>query len=311
MSALITVENLSHHFGARPALEQLSFQVNSGEVFALLGPNGAGKTTTVRLLNGLYHPSAGQMTVLGLDPTHQGAQVRCLTGVLTEMPALYERLNAAQNLEFFAVLAGMPQPQRTARIHELLDFFELSDRAGERVGGFSKGMKQRLALARALLTHPPLLFLDEPTSGLDPEAAQQVHTLIDNLRRQDGHTIILCTHNLFEAERLCDRFGVMNHGRMLACGSLEELRRQVKPEHRVRLTFWRPLPSSAAIACGALPGVVQLEAQPQSLHVQIEDESVVPALVATLVQNGAQVLSVQPQQVSLEDIYFTLQEGVA
>ncbi|NMB88918.1 MAG: ABC transporter ATP-binding protein, partial [Chloroflexi bacterium] len=246
MENVIEVEALQHYYGRQQAIGGLSFQVHRGEVLGLLGPNGAGKTTTVRLVNGLFPPTSGHIRVLGLDPVQQGYAVRQRTGVLTETPALYERLTARQNLEFFGVMAGMPEADRQARIAELLAFFELTERADHRTGTFSKGMKQRLALARALLHRPQLLFLDEPTSGLDPEAAQQVHTLIDDVRRRNGQTVLICTHNLFEAQRLCDRLAIMNHGHLLALGTLAELRRRVTPGLWVQVELMQPLAGDPA-----------------------------------------------------------------
>lgn len=306
MDNVIQVNQLSHSFGSHLAVDQMSLTVGRGEVFGLLGPNGAGKTTTVRLLNGLYHPGKGEVRVLGFDPIRQGAEVRRRTGVLTETPALYERLTARQNLDFFAVLADMPAAERQARIDELLAFFDLTKRGGDRVATYSKGMKQRLALARALLSRPELVFLDEPTSGLDPESAQQVHELIDGLRSQNRHTVFLCTHNLFEAERLCDRLGIMKNGRLLAAGTLDELRRLVAPGLWVKIDLFRPL--TAPVDLAGLPGVIAVEAAENSLRVQVQEEGAVPALVTTLIHAGAQVFGVNPQQVSLEQIYFTLQE---
>lgn len=314
METVIIIEHLSHSYGDHPALKDLTLEVRRGEVLGLLGPNGAGKTTTIRLVNGLFPPSAGRMRVLGLDPITQGGQVRSQTGVLTETPALYERLTAGQNLDFFAVMAGMPPAERARRIQELLAFFELEGRAVDRVETFSKGMKQRLALARALLTRPPLLFLDEPTSGLDPEAAHQVHELIHRTHRSNGQTVVLCTHNLFEAERLCDRLAIMNRGRLLALGSLPELRPLVSPGLWVEMRLWQPLPAALAASLKTLPGVLQLDSpQPECLQLQVQQESVIPQVVARLVEDGAQILAVQPRQVSLEEVYFKLQqqEGAA
>jgi len=279
-------------------------------VLGLLGPNGAGKTTTVRLLNGLFHPQAGQMRLLGLDPVTQGDQVRRQTGVLTETPALYERLTARQNLEFFATLAGMPVGGRAERVKELLAFFDLTGRAAEKVGTYSKGMKQRLALARALLTHPPLLFLDEPTSGLDPEAAAQVHDLIESIHQHNGQTVVLATHNLYDAQRLCDRVVIMNHGRLLALGTLEELRQRFAPGLWVQVELWQPLPELNGESLSRFTGVLEVKQDsPLSLRIQVNENAVVPRLVIYLVQQGAQILSVAPQQVSLEEIYFSLQDS--
>ena len=237
---VIQVQNLSHSYGDRMALDNISFNITRGEVFALLGPNGAGKTTTIRLLNGLFPPSAGRMQVLGLDPQTQGDLLRRHSGVLTETPALYERLTAVENLQFFGTLAGMSSNDLQNRMVELMDFFELSHRSKERVGNYSKGMKQRLALARALLHNPQLVYLDEPTSGLDPESAQQVHELMHSIRQKNGQTIMLSTHHLYEAERLCDRVAILNRGRLLACGTLDDLRRQFFPGEWVVFNFLVP-----------------------------------------------------------------------
>ena len=230
MNPVLEVNDLKRSFGGNKAVDGITFAVEPGEVFGLLGPNGAGKTTTVRLLNGILPPSAGTARVFGMDPATDGALIRQKTGVLTETPALYERLSARENLKFFATLQNLSQPELTRRVDEMLAFFELTSRAGDKVETYSKGMKQRLALARALVHKPPLLFLDEPTSGLDPEAAQQVVDLVADLGRTDGQTVILATHNLLEAQRLCDRVAVMNKGRILALGSLE-VERSCGPVH--------------------------------------------------------------------------------
>lgn len=299
----IVVEHLIHTFGERRALDDLSFTVGEGEVFALLGPNGAGKTTTVRLLNGLYRATAGRLRVLGLDPATQGEQVRAQTGVLTESPALYERLTARQNLRFFGEMAGMPAGELRRRMDELLEFFDLTGRADECVATFSKGMKQRLALARALLNRPKILFLDEPTAGLDPEASRQVRELIASLRRENGQAVFLCTHILLEAERLCDRVLILNQGRALAVGSLEELQQRFTPGVWVEVQLLEPRALSAA----DLPQALQVQAQDALLRVQVSRTEDIPALVNRLVGLGAPILRVEPLRPSLEDIYFALQ----
>src|SRR5574342_887656 len=214
MNSIIEVKDLQRTFGVQRAVDGMTFTVESGEVFGLLGPNGAGKTTTVRLLNGILPPSAGSARVFGLDPSTQGETVRRRTGVLTETPALYERLPARENLEFFGTLHEIAASELQARVDEMLGFFGLLARAKDKVETYSNGMKQRLALARALIHKPPLLFLDEPTSGLDPEAAQQVNDMIASLSRANGQTVVLATHNLLEAQRLCDRVAIMNRGKI-------------------------------------------------------------------------------------------------
>ncbi len=308
MESVIQVDHLVHRYGDNPALLDLSFSVRKGEVLGLLGPNGAGKTTTVRLLNGLFPPTSGQIRVLGLNPVTQGDQVRSQAGVLTETPALYERLTARQNLEFFGTLDGMEAGELKLRAVELLKFFNLEERANDRTGTYSKGMKQRLALARALLNHPPLLFLDEPTSGLDPEAAQQVHELVMGLRHRNGHTVLLATHNLFEAERLCDRLAIMNKGHLLAIGSLDELRRMISPGLWVQIDLFQPLSPAAQAALNNAPSVLECQSvQDHSWRVQVQQEAAIPSLVTALVTAGAQITALQPQKVSLEEIYFKLQ----
>ncbi len=310
MQPVIQIENLTHAYGSRLALKNLSLQVQPGEILGLLGPNGAGKTTTVRLLNGLLRPRSGRLTVLGFDPQQQGEQVRLRSGVLTETPALYERLTARQNLVFFATLAGMPPVERDERIAELLAYFELTGRANEKVANFSKGMKQRLALARALLHHPRMLFLDEPTSALDPEASAQVRDLIASIGRQDGHTVILCTHILSEAERLCDRIAILGQGRLLAIGTLDELRRQVLPGLWLEVALWGQQPASLHSALQGLAGVQELEPHGDArMRLRVADMAVVPLVAQTVLKQGGQLLRLQPHEVSLEEIYLTLQKG--
>ena len=212
MATIIRAENLTRRFGSKVALDGPSLEVKQGEVFGFLGPNGAGKTTTVRLLNGVLSISAGQATVLGFDIATQAAAVRRRVGVLTENPSVYDSLTARENLAFVGDLYGVPAGKLTARINTMLAEFGLTDRANDRVASYSKGMRQRLAIARVILHEPELIFLDEPTSGLDPEAARMATDLIQQLSHQSGRTVFLCTHNLDEAQRLCDRVGVIDKG---------------------------------------------------------------------------------------------------
>jgi ABC-2 type transport system ATP-binding protein len=308
MEPIIEIKDLRRAFGDIHAVDGLTFDIQSGEVFGLLGPNGAGKTTTVRLLNGILPPSGGTVRVFGVNPAEQGEQVRKRTGVLTETSSLYERLSAKENLEFYGTLAEIPEATLEGRVQEMLEFFELETRAGDKVETYSKGMKQRLALARALLHQPPLLFLDEPTSGLDPEAAQQVNTLIESLSHK-GQTIILCTHNLTEAERLCDRVAVMNKGRALALGSLSDLSRRMWPAIWVDVKFWEAPLMNQLEAVKNFRGVKQAETETGSLSVRLESKESIPAFVRHLVDSGASILSINPRAHSLEDVYFAIQNG--
>jgi ABC-2 type transport system ATP-binding protein len=308
MNSIIETTDLSRAFGAVQALNGLSLHVHEGEVFGMLGPNGAGKTTTVRLLNSVLSPSRGKARVLGLDPVTQGAALRQRTGVLTETPSLYERLTARENLTIFAKLYSVPAAQVAARVNEQLELFDLTARADDRAGGFSKGMKQRLALARALLHQPELLFLDEPTAGLDPEAARHVTQMIQQLSHQKGRSVFLCTHNLDEAQRLCDRVAVMNHGSLLACGSLDELSRTLWHGKWVDIGFRATPPAGSLDELRVLRGVMEVHADGGELAARVESDDVIPSLVHALAARGAQIMRVNPRNHTLEEVYFELQE---
>lgn len=305
MNESIVIEHLSHRFDGRFALRDIGYEVRQGEVFALLGPNGAGKTTTIRLLNGLYTPTEGRIRVFGKDPLKDGSSIRRDTGVLTETSALYERLTARENLHFFGRLYGLPESLLLKRTDEILQFFALYERAGDRVSTFSKGMKQRLALARAFLNHPRILYLDEPTASLDPESSVQVHALIESLSREDGRTVFLCTHHLAEAEKLADRVAILSKGKLLAIGSLAELGRRFNPGLWVEVTMLKSLKNASSVS--NVRGVLAHQSDGRGLRVQVQDEAVIPALVNALVMEKAEITSVTPQKVSLEDIYFKLQ----
>ncbi|MDQ2691235.1 MAG: ABC transporter ATP-binding protein, partial [Chloroflexota bacterium] len=211
-SAVIQTSSLSRRFGEKNAVDQLTLEVHPGEIFGFLGHNGAGKTTTVRLLNGVLEPSDGKATVLGLDPQTEGPALRARTGVLTETPSLDERLTAQENLSIYADLYGVPRGDVAERVKALLVDFELLERAHDKVGGYSKGMKQRLALARALLHRPEVLFLDEPTAALDPVAARHVHRLVENLARREGSTVFLCTHTWWKRSGCATAWQLWNKG---------------------------------------------------------------------------------------------------
>ena len=227
MTAAIEATGLTRSFASGLALDDLTLEVERGEVLALLGPNGAGKTTTVRLLNGVLNPDRGSSRVLGLDPTVHGDDVRRRTGVLTENAGLDERLTARENLLFAARIRGMDRVDAARRTDELLVRFGMADRAQDQVQGFSTGQRKRLALARALLHDPEVLFLDEPTSGLDPTATRDVLELIGSLAAERGRTIIVCTHFLPEAGRLAHRMAVLHRGRLQAFGRPDELAAQL------------------------------------------------------------------------------------
>ncbi len=307
MTEVILADRLTRRFGDLVAVDSLDLAVRGGEVFGFLGHNGAGKTTTVRLLNGVLSPNGGTARVLGLDPATDGPTLRQRTGVLTETPSLDGRLTARENLAIYAELYGVPTDRVTGRVDELLTFFELIDRAEERVEGYSKGMRQRLALSRAMLHNPEVLFLDEPTSGLDPVSTHRVHEVITHISREEGRTVFLCTHNLAEAQKLCDRVAVMEHGRLVAVGTPADLARQVGTNTQLEIEV---APESAAQAIGVLnemtPGREVEQRDGGTLAVSGVDREAIPDLVAALATAGVRIYQVAPQEPSLEDVYFAL-----
>jgi ABC-2 type transport system ATP-binding protein len=307
MEPVIRADHLTRRFGDVVAVDQLSLEVYPGEVFGVLGHNGAGKTTTVRLLNGVLAPDDGTARVLGLDPLTDGPALRRRTGILTETPSLDERLTGRDNLEIYAELYDVPRPDVPGRIDALLEAFELADRAGEKAGGYSKGMKQRLALARALLHRPDLLFLDEPTAGLDPVAARRVHEMITELSHEQHRTVFLCTHNLAEAQHLCSRVAVLEHGRLVALGTPAELARRYGHAQRLEIEVApEGEPAAASILRASLCNI-QLTQEGSIFSVVGADREAIPDLVAALVAGGVRVYRVAPQEPSLEDVYFALQ----
>jgi ABC-2 type transport system ATP-binding protein len=301
---MIKTNRLTKRFGDNTAVDALSLDITSGEVFGFLGPNGAGKTTTVRMLAALIGPSAGTATVNGYDVREQAMDVRRTVGVLTETPGMYDRLSAEYNLRIYAELYEVPDVDRA--VQKYLSMLGLWERRGEAVGGFSKGMKQKLAIARALLHEPQTVFFDEPTSGLDPVAARTVREFIEELKTE-GRTIFLTTHNLDEAERLCDRIGVMR-GSLIALDTPDALRARLFGQHvRVQVAN---LSDALRAAAQALPFVRDVRVAGRDLLVDLaEPDANNPALVAALVQAGAQVQYVQPAQASLEDVYMQLVNG--
>ena len=305
---VIQTSSLSRRFGEKNAVDDLALEVHAGEIFGFLGHNGAGKTTTVRLLNGVLEPTAGQAKVLGLDPQKEGPAVRLRTGVLTETPSLDERLTARENLTFYADLHNVPRNEVSKRVDSLLTEFELIERANEKVGGYSKGMKQRLALARALLHKPEVLFLDEPTAALDPVAIRHVHTMVENLARREGCTVFLCTHNLVEAQKLCDRVAVMEHGRLVALGTPSDLTHQYVKRLELDLEV-DPLQIAAALQIlQQVPELVIGDPKQEKgiLTLTIAGWESIPELLSILVKDGLRVYRLAPHEVDLEEVYFAI-----
>ena len=298
---MIQTENLTKRFGDNLAVDRLTLKVEAGEVFGFLGPNGAGKTTTIRMLTALISPTSGEATVLGWEIGREDGQVRRRVGILTESPGLYDRLSAERNLAFFARLYEVEDiPEQVERYLRMLGLW---DRRAEAAGTFSKGMRQKLAIARALLHEPQVLFLDEPTSALDPEAAHMVREFIASLKHE-GRTIFLCTHNLDEADRLCDRIAVFNT-RLLALDTPNALRRQLY--QRTVVFHLSQIEPRFVERVGELPFVRMVRETEGKLLIALDDpESNNPSVVRALVEVGADIQFVGELRRSLEDIYLKL-----
>ena len=299
----LTVEHLSKQFGDRAAFSDVSFSVARGEVFGFLGPNGAGKTTLVRTLGTVLAPSAGSAVVAGLPlRPERGVEIRQRIAIMPEAPGLYLRLTVTENLECFAGLYELDDVGE--RIGRALAAVDLADRAADTCGVLSKGLRQRVSLARALLNDPEVLFLDEPTSGLDPVAAREVHELVDDLRSR-GVTIFLTTHRLDEAQRLCDRVAILNTT-LRVIGRPDDLRQQLFP-HALTVRTVAPLADADAVFTG-LPGVESFRHDPPGTYLlDVSDPAVAaPAVTRALVSAGADVLSITEAMHSLEDVYLEL-----
>jgi len=300
---MIETHHLTKTFEKFQAVEDLNLSVQSGEIFAFLGPNGAGKTTTMRMLACLIAPTSGEATVAGYRVGTQDQEIRRRIGILTETPGLYEKLDAVQNLDFFGRLYGLDAGTRENQTKRYLEILGLWDRRTEPVGAFSKGMKQKLSIARALLHEPDVVFLDEPTSALDPESAKTVRDFIAELK-SEGRTVFLCTHNLDEADRLADHIGVMKK-RLIQVDTPANLRRKLYGQ-RVSIRL-RTIDTAQMDALRALPFVRDIQQNSNTLSLGLPDPAeMTPLVVNTLVGAGAAIQEVHEERASLEDVYLDL-----
>jgi ABC-2 type transport system ATP-binding protein len=300
----IQTEELSRDFATVRAVDELSLSVPTGSVFGFLGPNGAGKTTTIRLLLGLLEPTQGRAEVLGFDIQSQSDQIRYQCGALLEHDGLYERLSAEDNLDFYGRVWRLPSKEREARIKDLLTNLDLWKRRKEPVTNWSRGMKQKLAMARALLHKPVLLFLDEPTAGLDPAAAARLRDDLADLVEREGVTVFLNTHNLAEAEKLCHQIGIIRQGKLLANGAPSDLRAQAGSPY-LDITG-KGFTSEAIQQLLTRPEVMAIDLHNNRLSVQLRKVTETAQLVSLLVGSGAQVEEVIKSQSSLEDVFLSL-----
>ncbi len=302
----IRTQNLTRDFGAVRAVNGLDITVEPGTVFGFLGPNGSGKTTTIRLLLGLLEPTAGEAEVLGYDTQTEAKHIRQQCGALLEHNGLYERMSAEHNLEFYARVWHLSKADRLGRIQELLTHFGLWDRRKDHVGEWSRGMKQKLALARTLLHRPRLIFLDEPTAGLDPIAAASLRDDLASLAESEGATIFLTTHNLAEAEKLCHKVGVIRQGKLLAVGALDQLRSQAGGT-RLHISG-RGFTPQILQKLKDRPEVIDLMQKNGDLTLQLVDTANTSPLVNLLTQSNVEIDEVHKGKANLEEAFLALME---
>lgn len=292
----VVLKNLSKTYpNGKKAVSGIDFSLKQGEIFGFLGPNGAGKTTTVKLLTGMLTPSEGECRVLGLNPAETPEKVHDLSGVVTEHAQMYNNMTGKQNLVFYGSVFGITKAEAEKRAGSLLEQLDLDEAGDQKLSTYSTGMRQRLSLARALIHRPRILFLDEPTSGLDPESAQNVNQLIRKLAEDKKITIFLCTHQLRYAQEICTRYGLMDQGKLLATGTLGELRQRIDSG------------TILEICAAHMPEGLGFQKAGEMLYEnRIHRDSEIPVFVRQIVTGGGDIYSVKVRKPSLEDIYFSL-----
>jgi ABC-2 type transport system ATP-binding protein len=307
MQTAVEVRNLTKRFGTTTAVDQISFNVRNAEIFGFLGPNGAGKTTTVRMLTGVIPPDAGSATVLGHDISREPVLAKQGIGVVPETSNAYTDLSAWQNLMLMGELYGLDRARAAQRSSDLLGTLGLLERKDQKVQAYSKGMKQRLILAMALLHEPPLLFLDEPTSGLDVQSTQMILAMLRDLNRQ-GTTIFLTTHNMEEANRLCHRVGIIRGGKMVAIDAPEKLKTAIDRVHRIEVSFDRDVPGDAL---AGLAGVTAVNRTGDKWQITADNhDAAIRSLMTFGQQNGAAIVTLNTLAPSLDEVFLRLtQEG--
>jgi len=300
---MISVKNLTKEFKTVTAVENISFDVGESEIFGFLGPNGAGKTTTIRMLSTLISPTSGSITIDGKDTKTNGEYIRSIIGLLTESPGLYEKISAYDNLDYYSSFYNMPDDQRKANIEKYLRMFGLWQRKDDLAGTYSKGMKQKLALSRALIHEPRILFLDEPTAALDPESAHMVRSFIESLKKEMT-TVFLCTHNLTEASSLCDRVCFIKK-KIIRIAALSELQNHDK-HRKVEIVFNDDAQRYIPILKN-IKNILEVDTDKNTALLLVDEpEKSNPGIVRELIANDIDILYINEIKASLEEIYLDL-----
>ena len=301
MDNVISFEHVFKRIGERSILKDVTLAVKQGDIFGYLGPNGAGKTTTIRILLGLLRPTSGSARILGEDVSRDEARRK--VGFVLESDGLYDNKTAEENLEYYARIYGVSE--HAGKIRRVLDLVGLQDRAKDTIGTYSKGMRQRLALARAMVHDPALLILDEPTVGVDPSGQIEVREVILNMAHREGKTILLSSHNLDEVQRICNRIALISRGEIRLCGELEQLRRD-RSSNEVQVETTEAIAESLFTELKSLPHLGLRERKDKSLTFVLREGVRIPDLVNLLVSRGVEIEGVSRKEASLEEIYSAM-----
>lgn len=304
--SIVSVQNLTKAFGDFVAVDNITFEIKKGEIFGLLGPNGAGKSTTIRMLSTLTRPTSGTATIGGFDVLKQDNEVRKLIGIVSEKMIMYNRLTARENLWFFGNLFGMPKEELNSRINELLELVKLTKWANAQVGTFSTGMKQKMNIIRALLNMPKVLFLDEPTLGLDPQSTVEIREFIRKLNREHNTTILITTHMMGEADLLCDRIGIIDHGKIVALDTSTNLKNTIAGENTTILTLEIANLTPDLLETVRTLKCVETVSQENSSHLKIHahGDGAFDSIIDAIRAKKANVVSIQNIQPTLEDVFL-------
>jgi ABC-2 type transport system ATP-binding protein len=307
MQNVITVRDLTKNYNGLVAVDHINFNVTKGEVFGFLGPNGAGKTTTIRMLTGIIKPGLGHISIMGFNIARDPIKAKQLMGVVPEMSNAYIELSAWNNLLFMADLYGVPKKTARQRAEALLELFDLYDRKDHKIKNFSKGMKQKIIIAMALMNEPDILFLDEPTSGLDVQSARLIRDIVRKLNK-DGKTIFLSTHYMEEANELCNRVAIINHGKIAAIDAPEQLKIRIGGLQRVEVSFNKPADISEL---SAIPEIINIRKKGDKLALYTnEPGSIIYKLVDYSRANNLEMVTLHTLTPSLEDVFITLTQEV-
>lgn len=301
MSEAIRLEGVSKQLGGRKVLKGVSFAVKQGDIFGYLGPNGAGKTTTIRILLGLLKPTSGKATILGEDVSKDEARRK--VGFVLESDGLYDNKTAEENLGYYARIYGVTEP--AGRIDRILDLVGLEDRAKDKIGTYSKGMRQRLALARAMVHDPELLILDDPSAGVDPSGQIEVRQVILNMAHKEEKTIFLSSHNLDEVQRICNRIALIDRGEIKLYGELEQLRRE-RSINEVEIETTEAIAEPLFTELKSLSHLGLRERKDKSLTFVLQEGTRVPDIVSLLVRRGVEIEGVSRKEASLEEVYAAM-----